>query len=68
MLKLKLTQTYYREVETIEKASREVRLYVDLFDLSASDYEDCELFNKQGHKLGRFSYNGRFWPESEVRA
>ena len=49
MLKLKLTQTYYREVETIEEASREVRLYVDLFDLSASDYEDCELFNKQGH-------------------
>ena len=40
MLKLKLTQTYYREVETIEEASREVRLYVDLFDLSASDYED----------------------------
>ena len=33
MLKLKLSQTYYEEVETIEEASREVRLYVDLFDL-----------------------------------
>ena len=68
MLKLRLTRTYLKEVKTIEEASREVRSYIDRSDLSASEYEDCELFDEFGCRLGRFSYNGRFWPESEAKA
>lgn len=68
MLKLRLTRTYFEEVKTIEEASREVRSYIDRSDLSASEYKDCELFDELGRRLGRFSYNGRFWPEGEVKA
>lgn len=63
MLKLKLTPTYFEEVETIEDARREVRAHIARLDLTASTYEDCELFDELDNKLGRFSYNGRLWPE-----
>ena len=63
MLRLKITPTYFEEVGTIEKARREVELYIERFDLGASDYEDLRLYDEQGQYLGRFSYNGRFWPK-----
>lgn len=63
MLKLKITQTYFEEVSTIEAAAQEVQAYVDRLNLCASDFEDLELYNEQGQYLGRFSYNGRFWPK-----
>ncbi len=63
MLRLKITPTYFEEVGTIEEARREVELYIERFDLGASDYEDLRLYDEQGQYLGRFSYNGRFWPK-----
>lgn len=66
MLKLKLSQAYFEEVETIEEARLIVTNYIESNDLLASTYEDSELFDENGRKLGRFSYNGRFWPEREA--
>ncbi len=63
MMRLKITPTYFEEVGTIEEARREVELYIERFDLGASDYEDLRLYDEQGQYLGRFSYNGRFWPK-----
>ena len=63
MLRLKITPTYFEEVGTIEEARREVELYIERFDLGASDYEALRLYDEQGQYLGRFSYNGRFWPK-----
>lgn len=63
MLRLKITPTYFEEVGTIEEARREVEFYIERFDLGASDYKDLRLYDEQGQYLGRFSYNGRFWPK-----
>lgn len=63
MMRLKITPTYFEEVGTIEEARREVEFYIERFDLGASDYEDLRLYDEQGQYLGRFSYNGRFWPK-----
>lgn len=63
MLRLKITPTYFEEVGTIEEARREVELYIERFDLGASDYEDLGLYDEQGQYFGSFSYNGRFWPK-----
>lgn len=67
MLKLKITPAYFEEVGTIEEASREVQAYIDRLGLCASEYEDLRLYDEQGRYLGRFSYNGRFWPKGGER-
>lgn len=67
MLKLKITPTYFEEVGSIEEASREAQAYIDRHDLCASNYEDLKLYDERGQYLGRFSYNGRFWPKGGAR-
>lgn len=67
MLKLRISPTYVEEVGTIEEASREVQAYISRLGLGASEYEDLRLYDEQGKYLGRFSYNGRFWPKGGDR-
>ncbi len=66
MLKVKLTATYFEFVHTIEDARKAVLQHIEYNELSPNTYNDCELFDSTGKKLGRFSYNGRFWPEREA--
>lgn len=67
MLKLRLSPTHLEEVDTLKAAAREVRANIDRLGLGASEYMDAELFDDQNHYLGRFSYNGRFWPKGGER-
>lgn len=48
------------EAETIEECQQIVRDYINKHDLGGSNWDGGDVF-KDGQKVGRISYNSRFW-------
>ena len=54
-----------KQAETIEELQQIVRTYIDDNDLGSGNWSGGDVF-EDGKKIGRISYNGRWWPLEEL--
>ena len=54
------------EVHSFEEASKAIRNYIEHYNLGSSTFSGGDVYDSQGRKVARISYNGRIWlPGSE---
>ena len=56
-----LSEPEYFIITNYEQASAAAAAYIEMWDLGGGNWNDGSIYNKDGEKVARVSYNSRVW-------